>query len=87
MLKGTLPVSVSRLSRQCGTLNISQSYRPLLPVKVIALLFTLITLDHLCESVGYHSVIFDIAHFPSLLAPCDASIVLGLRFLLVVGWK
>jgi hypothetical protein len=35
----TLPPSVSRLSRQCGILNISQTYRPPLPVTGIALLF------------------------------------------------
>jgi hypothetical protein len=35
----TSPSSVRRLSRQCGILKISQSYRPERPVKVIALLF------------------------------------------------
>jgi hypothetical protein len=34
----TLPSSVSRLSRQCGILNISQPYRPPWPVTGIALL-------------------------------------------------
>jgi hypothetical protein len=34
----TLPPSVSRLSRQCGILNISQSYRPPQSVAGIALL-------------------------------------------------
>jgi hypothetical protein len=35
----TLPPPMSRLSRQCGILNISQSYRPPRPVTGIALLF------------------------------------------------
>jgi hypothetical protein len=35
----TLPPSVSRLSRQCEILNISQSYTTPLPVTGIALLF------------------------------------------------
>jgi hypothetical protein len=35
----TLPPSVSRLSRQCGVLNISQPYRPPKPGKAIALFY------------------------------------------------
>jgi hypothetical protein len=34
----TLPLSVSQLSRQCGILNISQTYNPARPVTAIALL-------------------------------------------------
>jgi hypothetical protein len=37
----TSPPSMSRLSRQCGILNIPQSYRPPRPVMRITLLFTL----------------------------------------------
>jgi hypothetical protein len=35
----TLPPSVSRLSRQCGSLNISQPHRPAWPVTGIVLLY------------------------------------------------
>jgi hypothetical protein len=35
----TLPLSMSRLPRQCGILNISQPYRPPRPVTGIVLLF------------------------------------------------
>jgi hypothetical protein len=34
-----LPISVSRLSRQCGILNISQPYRSARPVTEISLLY------------------------------------------------
>jgi hypothetical protein len=39
----TLPPSMSRLSRQCGILNTSQSCRPLQPVMGIALLYFLLS--------------------------------------------
>jgi hypothetical protein len=42
----TIPLSVSRLSRQCGILNISQPNRPPRPVTGTALIFTLLLLCH-----------------------------------------
>jgi hypothetical protein len=38
----TSPPSVSGLSRQCGILDVSQTYRPRWPVTGIALLFNLV---------------------------------------------
>jgi hypothetical protein len=38
----TLPPSMNQLSRQCGILNISQSYRPPRPAMEITLLFLLL---------------------------------------------
>jgi hypothetical protein len=57
-----LPPSMSRLSGQCGILNISQPYRPPRPVMGIALLFFLLIIKEVSamkfEAQGMPSRLF-----------------------------
>jgi hypothetical protein len=46
----TTPSSVNRLSKQCGIHNISQLYRPPLPVTGIALLVNFLPDDITCST-------------------------------------
>jgi hypothetical protein len=70
----TLPPSVSRLSRQCKILNISQPYRPLRYVTGIAILFFFYFYFCCHLTVSRHSLhkTWDISYRgPSLSVPCQ----------------
>jgi hypothetical protein len=80
----TLPPSESRLSRQCGIVNISQPYRSPKPVAGIALLYvtllysTIIIITRKSSlplvstgTRGYHSVRYEYWHLVVYIVPCS----------------
>jgi hypothetical protein len=61
----TSPPSVSRLSRWCGTLNVSQPYGPPWPVTRIAL-FALYSMHAQAHAYTFHVSSSNLSYFPSV---------------------